>query len=83
KIIDPDAPRRPANAFMFFCDQNRELLKKERGTMREADIKSQGLSNLTKALGVRWKALDAVQRQEWGQKFKSEVKRFEGEMADY
>ncbi|KAJ3159394.1 hypothetical protein HDU86_001712 [Geranomyces michiganensis] len=83
KIIDPDAPRRPANAFMFFCDQNRELLKKERGTMREADIKSQGLSNLTKALGARWKALDAAQRQEWGQKFKSEVKRFEGEMADY
>ncbi|KAI8913799.1 hypothetical protein DFJ77DRAFT_464714 [Powellomyces hirtus] len=83
KIVDPNAPRRPANAFMFFCDQSRELLKKERGSMREAEIKSQGLTNLTKALGARWKALNSEERLDWKARYLTEVKRYHGEMAQY
>lgn len=59
-VVDPNAPKRPANAFMLFCDIERNNLKKERDLMKEAMPGSEedaGLGNITKALGTRWKAL--------------------------
>ncbi|KAI8818231.1 high mobility group box domain-containing protein, partial [Fimicolochytrium jonesii] len=83
KPYDPNAPKRPTNAFMFFCDETREGLRKERNEMKGAEIEEKGLSNLTKALGARWKSLNERERSDWRARFLTEVKRYDREMEEY
>ncbi|KND03731.1 hypothetical protein, variant [Spizellomyces punctatus DAOM BR117] len=83
KPIDPNAPRRPANAFMLFCDLSREQLKKEREGLEEAEIEEKGLTNLTKALGARWKGLGEEEKGRWRALFLEQVQRYDREMLEY
>lgn len=64
--VDPDAPKRPANAFMLFCDLNRDAVKAERNQMKidaPGSEEDAGLANITKALGSRWKGLADDEKQ--------------------
>lgn len=47
-VKDPNAPKRPLSAYMFFCNKNRELVKKELG------VESTMIS-VTRELGSRWR----------------------------
>lgn len=52
---DPNAPKRPANAFFMFCQL-------ERGKLRESNQEA-SLSELTKILGLRWKEMSKEEKQ--------------------
>ncbi|KAI8914565.1 hypothetical protein EDD86DRAFT_199621 [Gorgonomyces haynaldii] len=67
KKIDPDTPKKPpANAFMVYCEMERDNVKEERrrisDAMPGAEIEA-GLGNIPKVLGQRWKALSDQERQ--------------------
>jgi hypothetical protein len=84
--IDPDAPKRPANAYMLFCQLERANLKDERDKLRSSMPGSEeevALSNLTKALGVRWKNLSDVERQRYQDMFKEKVKDYNEKIVEY
>ena len=54
KAKDPNAPKRPKNAYMMWLDENRSRIKEELGTSK--------VSEVAKAAGVEWKALDSEVR---------------------
>jgi len=85
-LADPNAPKRPANAFMLFCDMERSQVKKERDDLKEQMPGSEedaGLGNITKALGNRWKALNDTERMKYTLAFREEVKKYNLAMAEY
>ncbi|KAJ3224536.1 hypothetical protein HK099_008335 [Clydaea vesicula] len=84
--VDPNAPKRPANAFMLFCDMERAHLKKERDQLKEKMPGSEedaGLGNITKALGIRWKALSEDGKKEYQTLFQEKVNKYNTEMSEY
>ncbi|KAL5038223.1 hypothetical protein BDV3_001627 [Batrachochytrium dendrobatidis] len=86
KLLDPNAPKRPANAFMLFCDLQRENLKEERKELQKNMPGSEqeiALSNLTKALGHRWRGLTESERKYYQNLFKEQVKQYDLELSNY
>jgi non-histone protein 10 len=61
--VDPNAPKRPANAFMLFCQLQREQVMKERQLRRESGIQDEETGNLTKELAARWKSLEKEEKE--------------------
>lgn len=55
KKKDPNAPKRPLSAFMFYSQKHRPLVKKENPEATFADV--------AKILGEQWKALDESQKE--------------------
>jgi hypothetical protein len=86
KLLDPNAPKRPANAFILFCELQRMCIKEERRLINkkapgsELDLQ---LSNLTKALGARWRQLSEVDRKVYQDMFKDQVKQYDTDLAEY
>ncbi|KAI9012928.1 hypothetical protein BC832DRAFT_270965 [Gaertneriomyces semiglobifer] len=83
KPFDPKAPKRPANAFMLFCEMTRQQLKTEREGLDEASIEEKGLGNITKALGMRWQQLTEEGKNVWRNEFQKQVQRYDREMRAY
>ncbi|KAK9463935.1 uncharacterized protein V1516DRAFT_669078 [Lipomyces oligophaga] len=75
---DPHAPRRPQNAYIIFCD-----LEKER--VRNQLIDSQGKDNfdLTKAMAEAWRDLGDDGRKRYYQLYDAEKARYNREMEAY
>lgn len=72
---DPNAPKRPANAFFMFCQLERGKLKE---TNQEAS-----LSELTKILGVRWNDMSKEEKQIYYDMYETDKLRYEKEMSSY
>ena len=72
---DPDAPKAAKNAFILFCGENRDSVKKENSDLKPTEI--------TKKLGEMWRELDDEDKEEYQNKAKEDKERFENEMEDY
>jgi hypothetical protein len=72
---DPDAPKAAKNAFIFFCAEKRDEVKKEDPEMKPTDI--------TKKLGEMWRELDEEDKEEYQEKAKEDKERFDNEMVEY
>ncbi|KAJ9075948.1 non-histone protein, variant 2 [Entomophthora muscae] len=72
---DPNAPKRPANAFFMFCQL-------ERGKLRESNQEA-SLSELTKILGLRWKDMSKEEKQVYYEMYETDKLRYEKEMSSY
>ncbi|KAJ3275604.1 hypothetical protein HDV01_007607 [Terramyces sp. JEL0728] len=86
KLLDPNAPKRPANAFILFCELQRECIKEERRLFRKRQPGSEAetsLSNLTKALGLRWRQLAEEDRKIYQDMFRDQVKQYDADIAEY
>ncbi|KAJ3254511.1 hypothetical protein HK103_007147 [Boothiomyces macroporosus] len=86
KLLDPNAPKRPANAFILFCELQRECIKEERRLSRKRQPGSEAetsLSNLTKALGLRWRQLAEEDRKIYQEMFRDQVKQYDSDIAEY
>jgi hypothetical protein len=72
---DPNAPKRPTNPFLRFCDQERDNVRAIHGNDENFD--------LTKAMGVAWHELDQKAKQPYKDAFNQDQKRYKEDMAVY
>ena len=57
KPKDPNAPKRPENAYMKFCREKRETVRSENPTMKLGDI--------AKVLGKMWNELSEDEKESY------------------
>eukprot|EP01135_Chromosphaera_perkinsii_P001592 Nk52_evm62s207 gene=Nk52_evmTU62s207 len=79
KKADPNAPRKPANAFFMFCTEIRESIQKE---LKNSNQDSSHF-DVTKQLGARWKALSEAERGKYFQMYIEDKERYQREMDAY
>jgi len=72
---DPNAPKRPSTAYIFFSKEMRHKLKTENP---KASFTEAG-----KIIGIQWKELDDVAKQKYHQLAEADKQRFEKEKGEY
>lgn len=72
---DPDAPKRPSNPFLKFCDVERERIRSENEGIDGFDI--------TRALGIAWQNLDDESRKPYYDAYELEKKRLKIKVDQY
>ncbi|KAK6461674.1 hypothetical protein DFJ63DRAFT_336453 [Scheffersomyces coipomensis] len=78
KIRDPDMPKRPTNAYLIFCDMEKEKIKKEN------EEKNPGVvSDLSKSMTEAWKGLDEEDKKPYFKLYVDDKARYEKEMQAY
>lgn len=75
KKKDPDAPKRSLSAYMFFANENRDIVRAE----------NPGISfgQVGKLLGEKWKAMTSEEKVPYETKAEADKKRYEKEKAEY
>ncbi|KAF0550466.1 HMG-box [Gigaspora margarita] len=72
---DPNAPKRPRNAFLMYCQMQREQAKEEN--------QNKGFQDVTRILSQRWKELPQEEKGQYYDMYKQERQRYEKEMSTY
>ncbi|KAG4305832.1 hypothetical protein PORY_000742 [Pneumocystis oryctolagi] len=72
---DPGAPKRGLSAYMFFAQENRELVKTENPNATFGQI--------GKLLGERWKNMSPKDKQPYENRAKKDKERFETEKSQW
>ncbi|KAJ2043175.1 non-histone protein, partial [Coemansia sp. S155-1] len=72
---DPNAPKRPANAFVLYCQDERPSIKSAGTDLTSGD--------LTRALALTWKGLPPDERQKYFDLYEREMNRYNQEFARY
>jgi len=75
KKKDPNAPKRPKSAYLFFSMEERPRLRKKHPKM--------GFGPLSKRLGKEWKSLSDDEKKHYEKMAKKDKKRYEDEMDAY
>ena len=75
KKKDPNAPKRPTTAFMYFSQANRGKIKE-----RYPDLK---FGEVAKKTGEKWRALPEDKKEKYNKMAKKDKKRYEQEMERY
>lgn len=73
KKKDPSAPKKPRSAYIFFCEDMRETVKKENPDLSGKDI--------LRELGARWKTLTAEDKEQYEEQNKKDKVRYENEKS--
>ncbi|CCC67569.1 hypothetical protein NCAS_0A10110 [Naumovozyma castellii] len=71
KLRDPNLPKRPTNAYLIFCELNKE------------DVRAKGSTDVTKDLSEMWKALDDEARKPYFDLYNEDRERYRSEMDVY
>lgn len=74
---DPNAPKRPLSAFIFFSKEKREEIIK-----KNPELKSK-LAEVGKMVGEAWGKLSEAQKKPYETKAVQDKARYEREMASY
>jgi len=72
---DPNAPKRPANAYMFYQAEVRDAVKKEHTTKKVTEI--------AKLIGGKWRGLSAEEKKPYEDKAKLDKERYLTEQKEY
>lgn len=75
KKKDPDAPKRSLSAYMFFANENRDIVRAENPGITFGQVGKQ--------LGDKWKALTPEEKTPYETKADADKKRYEKEKAEY
>ncbi|KAL8528300.1 hypothetical protein ACS0TY_005925 [Phlomoides rotata] len=75
KKKDPNAPKRAISAFMFFCQTERENVKKSNPGISFTDV--------GKVLGERWNKMTADEKAPYEAKARADKKRYNEEISGY
>ena len=75
KKKDPNAPKRSLSAYMFFANEQRDIVRAENPGI--------AFGQIGKILGEKWKALDKKGREPYDAKAAADKKRYELEKAEY
>ncbi|CUS22659.1 LAQU0S06e03048g1_1 [Lachancea quebecensis] len=72
KERDPNLPKRPTNAYLLFCEMNKEKMKQNAGA-----------NDVSKALTDAWKGLDENARRPYYDLYNEDRDRYQREMQAY
>ncbi|CAI4055414.1 hypothetical protein SKDZ_02G1970 [Saccharomyces kudriavzevii ZP591] len=72
---DPNAPKRGLSAYMFFANENRDIVRSENPDVTFGQV--------GRILGEKWKALTAEDKQPYESKAQADKKRYESEKELY
>lgn len=75
KKKDPNAPKRSLSAYMFFANENRDIVRAENPGI--------AFGQVGKLLGEKWKALSDDDKVPYLTKAETDKKRYEKEKAEY
>lgn len=76
---DPDLPKRPTNAYLIFCEMEKDKVKSD----LEAKNPGQSATELSKTLTELWKTLDEEQRKPYNRLYEEDRERYQREMITY
>lgn len=78
KVRDPDLPKRPTNAYLIFCDMEKERIR------QEIEEKNPGSTiDLSKSMTEAWKNLDDEDRKPYYKLYEDDRIRYQTEMLAY
>ncbi|KAM0747747.1 hypothetical protein T439DRAFT_328412 [Meredithblackwellia eburnea MCA 4105] len=72
---DPNAPKRPLSAYMFFSQENRNAIKDENPNASFGDV--------GKLLGAKWKDMSDAEKKPYNTSAENDKIRYESEKAKY
>lgn len=75
KKKDPNAPKRPLSAYLFFCQSERPLVKEEFPDMKG--------TNVMRELSVRWNKTSEEDRESFHEMAENDKKRYAKDMESY
>mmetsp|Transcript_18438 Transcript_18438/g.22123 ORF Transcript_18438/g.22123 Transcript_18438/m.22123 type:complete len:89 (-) Transcript_18438:604-870(-) len=75
KKKDPNAPRRPLAAYMFFCKEMRDAVKSENPEL--------GFGEIGRVLGQKWAEADAATKKKYNDMAEKDKVRYVNEMKTY
>lgn len=78
RIRDPDLPKRPTNAYLIFCEVEKEKIKQD----LDKDSCGSG-TELSKALIESWKSLNDEERRPYYKLYEDDRERYQKEMSAY
>jgi hypothetical protein len=74
---DPNRPKKNVNAYTFFCNEHRVVLKKKGGG------KKLDFGKMNKDLGKAWRAVKKVNREQYESMASEDAERYRAELEDY
>ena len=77
KIRDPDLPKRPTNAYLIFCQMEKDRIR------QEAELNGETVADLLKLLTECWKKLDEEKRRPYYKLNEDDRDRYQREMVAY
>lgn len=80
KEKDPNAPKKPANAFFMFCQQQRANIQEVFLKENDEEISHQ---EMTKRLAIEWNGLPQEKKKVYYELYEKEKERYEQEMKEY
>lgn len=78
-VRDPDLPKRPTNAYLMFCEREKERIK----TDLIASNSGRLIHDLSKILTDTWKGLDEEQKKPYQLLYVEDRERYKREMLEY
>lgn len=78
-IRDPDLPKRPTNAYLMFCDQEKERIQTVMATTRSGHLSQ----DFTKVLTDAWNCLSDEQKRPYQKLYEDDRERYQREMVEY
>lgn len=79
KKRDPNEPKRPKNAFLRFCETEREAVR----AAVEAQAVEGDQIDIAREMGRVWSGMDDLARRPYYEAYEEDKKRYEREYADY
>lgn len=73
---DPNAPKKPMHAYMWFCKDKRDAVKSDMPP-------ESGITDISKKLGEMWKTLSDKDKEKYNAQASQDKERYEKEMAKY
>ncbi|KAL6450661.1 NHP10 Non-histone protein 10 [Candida maltosa Xu316] len=73
KARDPDLPKRPTNAYLIFCEMEKERIK-------QVDPNA---TDLSKSMSDAWRVLSQEERRPYYELYEDDKVRYDREMAEY
>lgn len=80
---DPNAPKRPANPFFQFCQEQRSILMGELNSELLPGEPELSKQELTRQLAIRWRQLDAEQKLVYNNMYEISKQKYTAEMRAY
>lgn len=75
KAKDPNAPKKPMGAYMWFCKDKRAEVKEKHP--------SWGVAEIGKEMGAQWKAISDKDKKKYEEQAAKDKERYEKDMKSY